>query len=169
MIVPQRKIYRSSRPMFSNTTIKIFRCIMDNPGITSNEAGVMTGISRAHTSYSIRSFYTKGLMIRENRKSTAGVTYTYSISGSNISANEMLAEEETRLSTPNITGRMEEIIKLIKESGQCTASKIANHLGVRDQNARAYIKKLLKIDMLTQVESRSKLSTYEYSIGKVSV
>ena len=60
----------------------------------------------------------------------------------------------------------EEIIKLIKESGQCTASTIANHLGVRDQNARAYIKKLLKIDMLIKVTSRSKLSTYEYSIAK---
>ena len=162
--VPKCKVYRTKRPLFSHSTIKIFRCVIDNPGIISSEVEVKAEVSRAHATYSLLEFYKAGLLSRENGKTSSGVLHKYSVAGSVISAREIALKEEARLNTPNITGRMEEIVNLISLAGQCTADRISKHLGVRNQNARAYIKKLLRIGMISRVDSKIKGTKYEYSI-----
>jgi len=160
--VPKCKAYRAKRPMFSHATIKIFRCVIDNPGICANEAVVKTGLSKAFASYSMLEFYNQGLMTRTVETHGCGIQHRYSHAGSKISAIELLSKEEARLNTPQITGRMQEIINLVGHAGRCTADKIAKHLGIRDQNARAYINKLVKINMISKVDSEAKGSKYQY-------
>ena len=91
-----------------------------------------------------------------------GIQHRYSHTGSKISALELLAKEEDRLNEPQITGRMQEIVNLVGHAGRCSADRIAKHLGIRDQNARAYINKLLKFNMISKVDSEVKGIKYQY-------
>jgi len=165
--VPKQKLYRTKRPLFSHATIKIFRCVMDNPGITPTELFVKAEVSRSFASCSMLEFYHQDLMKRVKGTCGNGILYRYSILGSKISANTLLEEEEVKLNRPTITGRMEEIFNLIIKSGARTVRQVCDSLGIRQQNVRAYINKLLKMGMIEKIKLDGRGLQYAYSIPEV--
>jgi len=168
LVIPPHKKYRSKRPLFSMSTMKILRCVIDNPGITANEVVIKAEVSKAHASYSMLQFFNVCILSRENVKTAAGTAHAYSLDVPESTIKHRIAEEKERINSTKIVGRKKEIFGVIESLGQCNASQVSSKVKVCDNNVRVYIKKLVELGLINRVDSKVKGTMYEYTITKVA-
>jgi len=163
IVVPKKVTRKAHHPMFTVSTIKILRCVINDPGLNSKEIQENTGISFNHVSYTLMKFCESGILSR-TRGSIRDKAYRYRLLITNEAAISLADKEELKINTPNFSGRIKQIFEIITEAHSCTAKFIADIIGVCNQNARVYITKLVNMGMITQVRSKAKGIQFEYII-----
>ena len=160
---PKRKVRKYHHPVFSKGTIKMLRCVIDNPGLNIMEVLEKTGSSFNFISYSLMKFCDIGILHR-TRGSIGSKGYRYRVLLTKESAIAIADREELKLNTLVFSKRMDDIFDIINKSGRCTVLFVAGKLELGKETTHSTMTKMLNAGRITRGPSQIKGSRFEYMI-----
>jgi len=142
VVVEQPKVVASI--LYTRSTVKILKCVLNNPGLTVSEVSVTAKVSRPHCSTVLLRFVRSGILTRESAPTTARDQFLYRTKLTFSEVSEIIKTETARINYKKMGPIEKKILSIVKQMEVCRVHQIADALNSYREYVGVYLAKLIK-------------------------